>query len=116
MPRVLALSLACPLLTIYSDVIGILGGAVIGKSMFQVDFTVYFNDARTILELKDIYGGLVKALVFGITIGAIACSQGMRAEHGAEGVGRATLRSVVLSMIFILVFNFFMTTFIYQAE
>lgn len=113
MPRLLALALAVPVLTIYTDAVGVLGGALVAKGRFGVDVILYLKNAKEALELKDIYGGLLKALVYGITIGAIACSQGLRAEHGAEGVGRATLRTVVISFIFLLIFDYLLTWLIY---
>jgi phospholipid/cholesterol/gamma-HCH transport system permease protein len=114
MPRVLALALAAVILTIYADAIGILGGALVAKANFNVSLSVFLRNAEDILKLKDIYGGLLKALVFGTTIAAVACSQGLRTEHGAEGVGRATLRTVVLSFIFVLAFNYFLTWVLYR--
>jgi phospholipid/cholesterol/gamma-HCH transport system permease protein len=114
MPRVLAAAVAVPVLTVYTDAIGILGGAVVGKSVFNVDLSMYFNNAKTALAVRDIYGGLAKALVFGLMISSVACSQGMRAEHGAQGVGRATLKTVVISFIYILVFDYFLTWGLYQ--
>jgi phospholipid/cholesterol/gamma-HCH transport system permease protein len=114
MPRIVALAIALPLMTIYADAIGILGGAVVAQSILGVDLGIYFNKAQDAVDLKDIYGGLFKAFVFGITIAALACAQGLRAEHGAAGVGRATLRSVILSFIFVLVFNYFLTWALYR--
>lgn len=113
MPRILALAIASVVLTIYADVIGIIGGALAAKSFFRVDLGIFFTNARDALALKDIWGGLLKALVFGTTIATVACSQGLRAEHGASGVGHATLRSVVISFIFILVFDYFLTWMLY---
>jgi len=114
MPRVLALSTAAVVLTIYADLIGVLGGALVAKASFNVDLGLFFRNAQDILQLKDIYGGLLKAVVFGATISTVACSQGLRTEHGAEGVGRATLRTVVLSFIFVLAFNYFLTWVLYK--
>ncbi len=113
MPRVLALAVASVILTVYADAIGILGGTLVAKSFFNVDIGLFLKNARDAIELKDIYGGLLKALVFGTMIAAVACSQGLRAEHGAEGVGRATLRTVVISFIFILLFDYFLTWMLY---
>lgn len=116
MPRLLALSVAAVVLTIYADVIGIAGGALVAKANFNVDLGIFFKNARDVLKLKDIYGGLFKALVFGTTIASVACSQGLRTEHGAEGVGHSTLRTVVISFIFILAFNYFLTWILYKLQ
>jgi phospholipid/cholesterol/gamma-HCH transport system permease protein len=114
MPRVVALAIALPILTIYTDFIGTLGGAFVANGKFGVAFGTYFDNAEDILKLKDIYGGLIKAFCFGLLISGVACSQGIRAEQGAEGVGRATLRTVVISFLFILVFEYILTWVIYQ--
>ncbi len=116
MPRLLALALASVVLTVYADVIGIAGGALVAKATFNVDTGIYLKNARDALDVKDIYGGLFKAFVFGTTIATVACSQGLRTEHGAEGVGRATLRTVVLSFVFTLAFNYFLSFFLYKLE
>jgi len=109
MPRVIALGVASVALTVYADLIGILGGALVAKAHFNVDVRVFLQNARDVLLLKDIYGGLGKALVFGVTIAGVSCSQGLRAGHGAAGVGHATLRAVVVSFIFLLVFDYLLT-------
>jgi len=109
MPRVIALGIAAVALTVYADLIGILGGALVAKAQFNVDLRVFLKNAQDVLVLKDIYGGLGKALVFGVTIAGVSCSQGLRAGHGAAGVGQATLRAVVVSFIFLLVFDYLLT-------
>jgi phospholipid/cholesterol/gamma-HCH transport system permease protein len=114
MPRIFALALAVPLLTVYTDAIGTLGGAAVASAKFGVSTDLYFRNAWQILKLKDVFGGLLKAFIFGIVISGIACSQGMRATQGAVGVGRATLRTVVYSFVYILVFEYILTWAIYQ--
>lgn len=113
MPRMIALTLASVFLTIYSDVIGILGGGLVGQSILNVDFNLYLRNARDAVKLKDIYGGLLKAFVFGTAIAAVSCSQGLRAENGAAGVGQATMRAVVVSFICIVVFDYLLTWMMY---
>ena len=109
MPRILALGLAGVLLTIYSDVIGILGGAFVAQARFNVDIEAFLRNGQDALKMKDIYGGLLKALVFNVTTAAVACSQGLRASGGPEGVGRATLRAVVVSFILVLAFDYILS-------
>ena len=109
MPRVIALGIAAVALTIYADLVGILGGALVAKANFSVDMVVFLKNAQDVLVLKDIYGGLGKSLVFGVTIAGVSCSQGLRAGHGAAGVGKATLRAVVVSFIFLLVFDYLLS-------
>lgn len=114
LPRVFALSLVAPLLTLYVDLIGIFGGAFVGDRILGLSYTVYIKHTMDTLELKDIYSGLLKAWVFGLLISGVGCSQGMRARGGAEGVGRATMRTVVISFVFILVFDYILTWAVYQ--
>ena len=113
MPRIIALGIAAVALTVVTNVVGIGGGAMVGKSMLNVDVGVYFKNARDILDVIDIYKGLLKSFIFGITIATIACSQGLRAEGGPEGVGNSTLKTVVFSFISILMFDYFLGWMMY---
>lgn len=113
MPRLIALSLAAVALTIYANVIGIAGGALVARANFDVDLEVFMKNGRDALKMKDIYGGLLKTFFFGTTIAIVACSQGLRADGGPAGVGRATLRSVVISFMLILVFDYLLTWMIW---
>jgi phospholipid/cholesterol/gamma-HCH transport system permease protein len=74
-----------------------------------VNRTLYWRNTLLYLELWDIVSGLIKALVFGLVIAIIGCWQGLNAEGGAEGVGRATTRTVVIASISILILNFFLS-------
>ncbi|MHC4608507.1 MAG: MlaE family ABC transporter permease [Planctomycetota bacterium] len=112
MPRVIALTITTVVLTVYADLIGIIGGALVSSALYNVDMHTYYNTARDILKFEDIWTGLMKAAIFGATVASIGCSQGMRAEQGARGVGEATMRSVVLSMIFILIFDYMISWFL----
>lgn len=114
MPRILALAVAAVALTIYANVIGTVGGALVARANFGVDLSIFIKNGRDALKLKDIYGGLLKSFVFGLTIGTVACAQGLRAEGGPAGVGRATLHSVVISFMLILVFDYLLTWIIWQ--
>ena len=113
MPRVLALAVAAVVLTIYADLIGVLGGAIMARAKFGVDIGIFLNTAEESLKMKDIYGGLFKSMIFGMTIAAVSCSHGLRAGQGPAGVGRATLRAVVISFIFILAFDYLISPMIW---
>lgn len=108
-PRLIALVTMLPLLTVYADFIGIAGGYAV--SVFKLGLSHYLYVKMTFLplELKDIFTGLFKTVVFGILIAVIACFVGMRVEGGAEGVGAATTKAVVLSFIMIIAFDAFFT-------
>ncbi|MCK4908435.1 MAG: ABC transporter permease [Planctomycetes bacterium] len=113
LPRVLALALVCPLLTIYTNLIGILGGGIVSRVILKVNFSLYFRFAQETLTLKDIYSGLFKSLIFGFIIALVSCGQGLNAENGAAGVGKATMKAVVISFIAILIFDYFLTWMFY---
>jgi phospholipid/cholesterol/gamma-HCH transport system permease protein len=113
MPRLIALSLAAVALTIYANVIGIAGGALVARANFDVDLEVFMKNGRDALKMKDIYGGLFKSFLFGTTIAVVSCAQGLRADGGPAGVGRATLRSVVIAFMLILVFDYLLTWMIW---
>lgn len=113
MPRILAISIAAVALTVYANVIGIVGGALVARANFDVDLELFVKNGRDALKMKDVYGGLFKSFLFGTTIGSVACAQGLRAEGGPAGVGRATLHSVVISFMLILVFDYLLTWMIW---
>ena len=109
-PRVLAGVICLPFLVLVGDIIGIMGGWIIG--VYQLSFNSYIYIDRTLeyLELIDIIQGLVKAAVFGFIITLIGCYHGFNCGEGAKGVGRATTNSVVTSSILILISNYIITT------
>lgn len=115
MPRVIALALIAPILTAYANFLGVIGGAVVARYQIGVDYTIYFNNVINYMSLTDltlIFGGLVKAFVFGIIIAIVGCSNGLRAENGAEGVGTSARKTVVDAFLLILMFNYFMSSII----
>ncbi|MCX6995761.1 MAG: ABC transporter permease [Kiritimatiellaeota bacterium] len=114
MPRLVALALMMPFLTIYTDAVGILGGAIVGYTQLGVSYTAYFNNCTRFAENKDLFVGLFKAVVFGVIIVTVACHQGFSASEGAVGVGRATRRTVIISFLTILTMGYFITRLFYK--
>ena len=110
MPRLVALVLVAPILTVYSDLIGVLGGAIVGEYQIGVAHSQYFQKGMSALAMKDIYSGLIKSMVFAVIIAIVGCGQGLRTTGGAEGVGNATRNTVVVSLILIIAFNYFITS------
>lgn len=106
MPRVVAMCIMCPVLTAYSDLIGIVSGMLVAGNVLHVEASSYMSSARSFLEFGDFYSGLMKSLVFGLTIAAVGCSQGLRAQRGAEGVGIATMKTVVICCVLILLLDY----------
>lgn len=108
-PRVLACFIMLPCLTMYGDIIGMAGGFFYNVYLMDVNRILYIRNTLLYIELWDIAGGLIKAAVFGVIIALIGCWQGLRAEGGAEGVGKATTKTVVIASISILIVNFFLS-------
>lgn len=107
-PRFLAFSLMMPLLTLFADLTGWLGGLFVSSLKFTPS-TVYIDSTRSNMESGDILGGLIKAVVFGSIIAIVSCRQGFSTTNGAEGVGRSTTNAVVYSFMSILVSDYFLT-------
>ena len=109
-PRVLAGLICLPFLVIIGDIIGIMGGWIIGVYQLGFNSMVYIDRTIEYLEIIDVFQGLVKATIFGFIITLMGCYQGFHCGQGAKGVGRATTNSVVTSSILILISNYFITT------
>ena len=108
-PRFIAGVLMVPLLTMYSILLGIIGGYVISSFYFGMPATNYFDPMPTHVTLFDLVTGLVKATFFGIMLVTICCYKGMKTRGGAEGVGKSTTSSVVISYVTILISDFLIT-------
>jgi len=115
-PRFLALLLMLPALTILGNLSGILGGFFVGTGSLHINADLYMQTTFKFLELKDIYTGLVKSFIFGIIIALIGCYEGLNTRGGAEGVGRATTRSVVISFILIILADCIITAIFYFSK
>jgi phospholipid/cholesterol/gamma-HCH transport system permease protein len=115
-PRFLALVIMLPCLTIMCDFMGVVGGFLVG--VFNLDLNPYRYIAFSFEHLawKDVWTGLVKSAVFGATISLIACYVGLKTSGGAEGVGKSTTRSVVISFILIILFDSLLTGLFYFSS
>jgi len=112
-PRLVAATLMLPILTLYSDVIGILGGYIICVFRLGISSSMYLHITYDALLYKDLFTGLIKAVFFGMIIAFVGCYEGFNVEGGAEGVGKATTRSVVNTFILILSADCFFTALFY---
>jgi phospholipid/cholesterol/gamma-HCH transport system permease protein len=108
-PRVWATVFVLPLLVMVSDAVGIAGGYFVSVVLMGANPVSYMETTFQFMELDDLLSGLVKAAVFGLLIAMIGCYQGFNTRGGAEGVGRATTRAVVMASIAIFISNFFLT-------
>jgi phospholipid/cholesterol/gamma-HCH transport system permease protein len=107
MPRFLACIILTPVLTLYSDMLGVLGGYFIGVKSLGIPPGPYWQYSRQGVELWELNEGILKAILFGAVIGIISCYKGFTTRAGASGVGRACTESFVASFVAIIVVDFF---------
>lgn len=113
-PRVLATTAMLPLLTILFNFVGMVGAYLVAVNLMDIPEGPFMARLEQYVEVKDLYGGLVKALIFGFLLGIISCFQGYYAKGGAQGVGRATTKAVVYSSVTILIVDYFLTQWILE--
>jgi len=111
-PRVLACIIMLPILTIFSDILGVLGGYLVVVQSYGVNPSDYWQFSADFVNNWDLGTGLVKSIVFGLAIGLVSCYKGFNAQGGAQGVGKAATDSFVTSFIAIIVINFFLAKFL----
>ena len=108
-PRLIAATLTLPLLVLIANIIGILGGYLVGIYKLDFNATAYIRNTYDFMQTQDVVSGLVKAAVFGFLIALMGCYHGFGSKGGAQGVGKATTNAVVSASILILTFNYFLT-------
>src|SRR5437870_6070595 len=107
-PRILALIITLPLLTVIADVVGIIGGWAVSIILYGLPSSLFSNSVRDGITTDDIAGGVIKPLVFAFLMGTIACHKGLKTEGGTVGVGRSTTAAVVLASIVVIIADFFL--------
>jgi len=113
MPRMVAMIITVPLISFYTCMVALVGGALVGYTQLSVPWTVYWMNAFDYADLRALNVGLFKAFIFGALIVTVACYEGFASERGAVGVGAATRRSVVTNFLMILVLGYFVTRLFY---
>ena len=113
-PRVIAMAVMLPILTVISDFIGIVGGWIIALTSIGITTTQYWTGVHTILEYPDVMQGLTTPFVNAFVISLIGCFYGMQTSGGTQGVGRATTQAVVASSVWLFVVNLFVTQIFVQ--
>ncbi len=108
-PRLIAGILMMPFLVAVGDIIGVMGGYIVGVYKLGFNSAAYLQQTWDVLETEDVVSGLVKAAVYGFIVTLMGCYHGYRSTGGAQGVGRATTQAVVSSAILILIANYFVT-------
>ena len=122
LPRLIALILIYPVLTLLTMMLGIVGAGVIAHEQLGVAYSIFFDNAQDALRTtnwyftlpKDIYVGLFKAVIFAISTTAVSCANGLRAQGGALGVGQAARSAVIASFLLILILGYLMTWAFYR--
>ena len=114
-PRVVAAVITLPLLVLVADIIGVMGGFVVGTGSFDFNPGVYIKNTVDFLDADDVTSGLIKAAVFGFIIAIMGCFHGFNSKGGAQGVGRATTNAVVTASILILATNYIMTSLLFAS-
>jgi phospholipid/cholesterol/gamma-HCH transport system permease protein len=102
-PRLLALLIMLPCLTVFADLMGLVGGYLIGTTVYHISSPAYVHTTLLWLSLPDIFAGLLKSIVFATIIGLVGCYRALVVEGGPEGVGQATMVSVVTTIVLIIV-------------
>jgi len=113
-PRILACIVMTPVLVVFADVIGTIGGYLVATLYSGIGSFTYLHSIKVFAVVNDVTGGLVKAVVFGVIIALIGCYKGLTTDPGAEGVGRATTSSVVTSIILIFISNYFLSLILFR--
>jgi phospholipid/cholesterol/gamma-HCH transport system permease protein len=108
-PRIIALVAMMPLLCLYSDLLGIIGGATVGLTMLDITLTQYIEQSIASIELNDVLAGLIKATAFGVVVAVAGCLQGMHSGRSAAAVGDAATKAAVTSILFLVIVDSVLT-------
>ncbi len=107
-PRLLALVITLPLLTVVADLVGIGGGGIAATTLYGLSINEFVTSVRDGISSSDIIGGVIKPICFALIISSIACYKGLSTDGGTVGVGRATTRAVVSASIVVIITDFFL--------
>ena len=112
-PKFLAMLLMVPALTVWANLMGVVGGSVFGVAGANFTFSSYFSATLDAIELQDVFTGLFKSVVFALVITAVGCREGFNTGAGAEEVGRSTTAAVVTSIFMVVLVDMVFTTLFY---
>jgi len=113
LPRVVAATTMMPILTVFANFIGLMGAFIVANVLIGIPAHVFFDSVQQSFVLRNIVGGMIKAVVFGATISVVGCHVGFQTSGGAEGVGQATIQAFVFSAALILVNDYLLATVIF---
>lgn len=107
-PRFVAALTMLPVLTVYSDFLGVVGGYIVAHLRFGISPNVYWDEIYA-LQVREVCHGLIKSVVFALIVVSVSCHKGLTTTGGAEGVGKATTSAVVVSMVLVLIGDYFVS-------
>ena len=118
LPRLVAISIALPVLVLFSILVGWVGGAVVAvfNQKISITFQAFFSTLRDVVDAGDVANGLFKTFVFAVVIGVVSCHQGLVTIGGPRGIGRSVTKAVVNSIVLILILDYFVTRFLMFFE
>lgn len=114
-PRLLAMLLMVPMLTLFADISGLVGGSIVAYENAGIPYQVFWDSVRRMTLSDDLLKGLLKSFIFGIEVATISCYQGLKTGRGAAGVGKATTESVVISMVAIFITNYILSVLLFSV-
>jgi phospholipid/cholesterol/gamma-HCH transport system permease protein len=118
LPRVVAIAIALPVLVIFAVLVGWFGGGMVAvfNEKIAITFQLFFSNLRDVVDVSDVLNGLFKSWVFALIIGTVACHQGLVTIGGPRGIGRSVTKSVVNSIVLILILDYFLTRLLLYFE
>jgi phospholipid/cholesterol/gamma-HCH transport system permease protein len=118
LPRIVAISIALPMLVLFSMLVGWVGGAVVAAANEKIGVGIhgFFSSLRETVDSRDIFDGIFKSFIFAVTIGIVSCAQGLQTIGGPRGIGRSVTKAVVNSIVMILILDYFVTRFLLYFE
>jgi phospholipid/cholesterol/gamma-HCH transport system permease protein len=118
LPRMVAISIALPILVIFAILIGWFGGGMVAvlNEKISLTFQAFLSNLRDVVDLGDVLNGLFKSFVFAVVIGIVSCHQGLVTIGGPRGIGRSVTKAVVNSIVLILILDYFLTRFLLYLE
>lgn len=118
LPRVVAISVALPILVMFSILVGWLGGGLVAvfNDRIALNFALFFANLRDVVDVGDVANGLVKSFAFAVVIGTVSCQQGLGTIGGPRGIGRSVTKAVVNSIVLIIILDYFLTRVLLYFE
>jgi phospholipid/cholesterol/gamma-HCH transport system permease protein len=118
LPRMVAIALALPALVMFSIPVGWFGGALVSSvnASVAIDFDAFFSSLRDVVEVKDVFNGVLKSFIFALAIGIISCQQGLNTRGGPRAIGRSVTKAVVNSIVSVLILDYILTRFLLYVQ